>query len=164
MSDFYVDGPRESISDEQQSILVDNLRGTIELSMAQRYGKALVSEATFWERCATLDDENAERFKQGAEKMRQAASAEVPFAFSLEPSNMAVSVHTIKVNPNTGEKIDGSEIQVGLTGGLSNDGTPNKRYGFSVTDLKFAVERLREQKRSGLVYGLRDSSGFISGY
>ena len=164
MSEFYTDVPAGALSESQQSVLDDNLRGVLELSMAQRYGRALVAEATFWDRCATLDDQKSEDFKRSADRMRGAAVAEVPFAFSLEPSNMAVSVHMIKVNPNTGAKIEGSDIQVGLTGGLSRDGSPNKRYGFTATDLGFAIERLREQKRNGLVYGLKDGSGFLKDY
>ena len=132
--------------------------------LAQRHFKALASQATFWERCATLDDAKSEAFRKSAERLHSAAGAELPYAFSIEPSNMAVSVQLIKVDPETGTKVDGSGVQVGLMGGLASDGTPNVRDGFTQDDLNLAVERLIEQKDLGLIYGMRDSSGFIPGY
>jgi hypothetical protein len=95
-------------------------------------------------------------------EMQRAVAAEVPMAFSLEPSNMAVSVNAIKVDPNTGAEIPHSAVQVGLVGGLARDGQPSR--DFTEEDLRLAVQRLREQKQAGLVYGLPDGSGFLADY
>ncbi|MFO0920555.1 MAG: hypothetical protein U0451_02680 [Candidatus Saccharimonadales bacterium] len=57
-----------------------------------------------------------------------ARGAEVPFIFGFEPNNMARSVTMSKVNPITGEVIPDSGIQVGLVGGLTDDGHPTAPF------------------------------------
>jgi len=164
MAEFFTDGPRIGLTEDQVAVLGQNMQVVFQNGLAQRHFKALYSRATFWERCASLDDPKSEAFRKSAERIRSAAGAELPYAFSIEPSNMSVSVQLIKVDPETGTKVDGSGIQVGLMGGLATDGTPNAQDGFTKDDLNIAVERLIEQKGIGLVYGMRDSSGFIQGY
>jgi hypothetical protein len=108
--------------------------------LAIRYHGALRNNADRWQRLASIpNDSAAPVLKPKVEQMQRAVTAEVPIAFSLEPSNMAVSVNAIKVDPDTGTEIPYSAIQVGLIDGLAKDGLPSG--DFSVEDLSLAVER-----------------------
>lgn len=128
--------------------------------LAIRYHNSLSAEAKRWEQLAkNARDPGA---IAGAYRTFDALHAEAPISFSLEPSNMAVSVKVNKVNPHGGELIEGSDIQVGLVGGLAGEGNPTTP--FSDEDLQIAVERLREQKQVGLIYGLPSGSGFLKDY
>jgi len=146
---------------EQHRAIVDETNIMSVMSgLAIRYHDSLRSESRRWERLAkNVGDPDA---VAGAHEVFDAFQAETPIAFSLEPSNMAVSVNAIKVNPGTGAEIPRSAIQVGLVGGLAKDGQPSG--DFSGEDLSLAVQRLREQKQAGLVYGLPTGSGFLADY
>jgi hypothetical protein len=141
----------ELMSAKQQGILSKNTAGAALSGLALRYHQSLCAEAKHLHRMASIpNDPAAGAFKPKAEQASLLIGAEAPIAFSLEPSNM------------TGTELPGSEIQIGMVGGLAGDGKPTKP--FSSEDLSFAVQQLKEQKQAGLVYGLPNSSGFLQGY
>lgn len=147
----------------QQAVLHENTVISVMSGLAVRYHDEFRRVTDAWTRVGQLEDyplasEHAKR----AEQYREALTAEVPLAFSLEPSNMAVSVKVNKINPIDGQLMDGSDYQVGLVGGLAGDGRPSKP--FTNEDLQLAVERLREQKQAGIVYGLPNGSVFLKDY
>ncbi len=150
--------------DERKRAVVDESTALSLMSgLAIRYHGALRSNAYRWERLASIPYDPAEpALKPQVAQMQRAVTAEVPMAFSLEPSNMAVSVNAIKIDPDTGAEVPYSAVQVGLVGGLARDGQPSG--DFSDDDLDLAVQRLREQKQAGLTYGMATSSGFIAEY
>lgn len=150
--------------DELKHAIVDESTALSLMSgLAIRYHNGLKRSARTLERLASIpNDPAAPALQAQIPELQRAVMAEVPMAFSLEPSNMAVSVNAIKVDPNTGAEIPHSAVQVGLVGGLARDGQPSG--DFSGDDLTLAVQRLREQKQTGLVYGMPNSSGFLADY
>lgn len=151
------------ILDSQREVLDMNTILSTMSGLAVRYHREIDRVTRAFIRVSEFEDELlAPGLSERAKKYRLALTAEVPIAFSLEPSNMAVSVKVNKINPEDGNIIDGSDYQVGLVGGLAGDGSPSKP--FNEDDLQLAIERLREQKISGLVYGLPDGSGFLEDY
>jgi hypothetical protein len=151
------------MSAKQQGILSKNTAGAALSGLALRYHQSLCAEAKHLHRMASIpNDPAAGAFKPKAEQASLLIGAEAPIAFSLEPSNMTVSVTAVMVDSTQGTELPGSEIQIGMVGGLAGDGKPTKP--FSSEDLSFAVQQLKEQKQAGLVYGLPNSSGFLQGY
>ncbi len=150
-------------NERKRAVVDENTTLSLMSGLAIRYHGALRSNADRWERLASIsNDLAANALKQKVAQMQGSVSAEVPIAFSLEPSNMAASINAIKVDPSTGAEIQHSAVRVGLVGGLAKDGQPSG--GFSAEDLSLAVQRLREQKQAGLVYGLPNGSGFLADY
>lgn len=148
------------LNEKQRTIVDETTVMSVMSGLAIRYHDSLRTESQNWERYAkNVGDPGA---IAAAYESVDAMQAEAPIAFSLEPSNMAVCVKAIKVDPNTGVEISRSAVQVGLVGGLAKDGQPSG--DFNSEDLSLAVQRLKEQKQAGLVYGLRTSSGFLAGY
>lgn len=152
MSEFANSEIKQGIVDQNTSLAL--LSGFI-----RRYHDGLRNNLRFQERIASLDCEYSGNYARAAEQTRLALRAEAPVAFSVEPSNLAASVHVIKVNPDSGEEIPGSSVQIGLAGGLAKDGFASR--DFTDQDLSFAVERVRAQEQAGLYYGLDGGSVFI---
>jgi hypothetical protein len=151
------------LSEGQEAVLHQNTVISVMSGLAVRYHDEFRRLTGAWTRVGELEDDPlAPAHAKRAEQYQEALIAEVPLGFSLEPSNMAVSVKVNKINPHNGELIDGSDYQVGLVGGLAGDGRPSKP--FTDEDLKLAVEQLRKQKQAGLVYGLPSGSGFLKDY
>jgi len=150
-------------NEEQADVLHQNTVISVMSGLAIRYHTHFQRVADTWARLGQVQgDELAEVYAKRSEQFRAALIAEVPLVFSLQPSNMAVSVMVNKINPHTGELIDGSDYQVGLVSGLTGHDQPSKP--FTAEDLKLAVERLKEQKQAGLVYGLTSGSVFLENY
>jgi hypothetical protein len=142
----------------QQAVLDENTRLALLSGLAIRYHTALRGNAARAERVSKIpNDPAASRYARVAELTRRAVGAEVPMAFSLEPSNMAVSVHAIKVDTN-GAEIPHTSVQIGLVGGLAGEGKASG--SFSDEDLSLAVQRIRDQREAGLGYGYPDSVFF----
>ncbi|MGZ6004787.1 MAG: hypothetical protein ACXWLH_01405 [Candidatus Saccharimonadales bacterium] len=150
----------QGFGEEQQAVLHENTVISVLSGLAIRYHRTLEDHT---ERVARLDATIYDRVPDNSEEVQRTVTAEAPIAFSLEPGNMSASVHVMKVNPETGFKLLGSEIQLGLIGGLSEGGRTNGE--FTQEDLALAVERLKAQKQVGILYGnLRDGTGYIKDY
>lgn len=154
MSEFSNHSPQEALTEDQRAVLDENTRIVLEAGLARHYVDALNIESRFWEQLATLEE--SKYFGAMAERMRIAASAELPFAFNLQPGNLEASVQLIKVDPNTGKTLEHSEVQVGLFGQLNEGVAPNDRYGFTDEGVKLALERVVIQKQQGLTFASSD--------
>jgi hypothetical protein len=139
----------------QLDVLNSNTLSSIENGFAVEYHAQLKDELeraeSFRVKLEANGDPYAETMKTRVTRLGSALMAEAPIAFFTEPSNMAASIVAKKVNSETGEVIDGTDIQIGLVGGLAQDGQPSSK--FEGDYLKFAVERVRVQEKIGLHYG-----------
>ncbi|HUD07230.1 MAG TPA: hypothetical protein VMR34_05065 [Candidatus Saccharimonadales bacterium] len=161
MSETSGNSSKEVLTEDQVSVLDENTRLVLETGLVRYYLDALEAEAGSWERLsANPDDEMSARFKATADGIRAAASAELPFAFNVRPGNLEKSVNLFKVDPKTGNPLDYSEAQVGLTGKVNEGGAPNGQFGFTGTDLDLALVRLQEQEQHGLAFA--PQRGFLS--
>jgi hypothetical protein len=150
------------LTESQRTVLNNGSVTAIESGLSSRYHGALKAHTQLWDRLASIpNDPAATVLEQRAEKTRDASYGETPFAFSLQPSNMALSVSMHKVNSD-GTEIDQSSVQIGLVGGLAGDG--HSVGGFTAEDLELATSQLRQQKETGLIYGLPNGSGFLEDY
>jgi len=153
-----------SFNERKRAVVDESTALSLMSGLAIRYHRALEHQLDEVERFALIaNDPAAETLKSKIlPQIRSAISAEAAIGFSLRPSNMAVGVNVIKIDPNTGNEILFSDTQIGLMGGLAQDGQPSGE--FNEDDLTLAVQRLREQKQAGLTYGMATSSGFIADY
>ena len=134
---------------EQQQVLHANLLASIESGLASRYYATKVEHAKRLARLAALPgDPASDKLRKIADITSVAGAAEAPFVFGLEPSNMAESVVASKLNPNNGEIIPGSDVQIGLINGLAGNGRPTAP--FTQEDLIFATESIATQEAVGL--------------
>lgn len=138
-------------SPEQVTVLHDNTVQAMS-GLAIRYCHALESNAAAWDYPAPSTPVDSEPlFQSGIAAMRRAAMAEVPLAFSVEPRFSGVSVEAIRINPQTGEVLPYSSVQIGIVGGPAGEGLCNP--DFEPEDLHLAIERLRAQMEAQLTFG-----------
>ena len=96
-------------------------------------------------------DQSVEYWKNYIKKMGNALMAEAPISFfvTTERECKEKGILAEKVDPFTGETIDGSIVFVGSIGGIAGEGLPF-HGGITLEHIKFAYERLVEQEKTGL--------------
>lgn len=142
------------LNEQKRAVVDESTALSVMTGLAIRYHRVLKGQFDDMEQLASIvNDPDASKFNSVIlPRMRLALNAEVPLAFCLQPSNMAVCINVLKIDPITGNQLVLSDVNVGLMGGLAKDGQPSD--GFTSDDLSFAVQRLREQLKVGLIYGL----------
>jgi hypothetical protein len=151
----------EALDLNQRTVLADNLRAVLETDLAKPYISNLRADASFHNYMAESselfgDGDDPYEQRQLADEKLKSAGAELPFVFGFEPSNMARSVVMFRVDYQTGEKIEGSDVQIGLIDGLAGKGSPRAMAGFNAEQLARAVAQIKKQQEAGLVYGAQD--------
>lgn len=145
------------LSNEQRAVLNDNMRAVLDTGLFDVYALDLRSRASKLNYAATSmelfgDGNGADKQRRLAQAAINASTAELPFGFGFSPSNMARSVDMFRVDPNTGERIAGSDVQLGLTDDMAGSGRPRLMAGFNAGQLEKAIEQIKKQEEVGLDY------------
>lgn len=142
-----------SLSKNQEVVLDCNTAIATLTGLAIRYHSVLDHDAAMLDGMAAVPDEPAApTFRERAELTREVISTKAQIGFSLSPSNMAMSIRAMKVDPQTRQEIPHSNVEIGLVGGFAEDGKPSR--GFAPEDVTFAIDRLKAQEEVGITYGL----------
>ncbi len=137
------------LSTAQREVLHSNLLGSMESGLASRYFTTQREHAKRLGRLASNpNDPLGDKLQELSTGRAVAAGAEAPFMFTTRPSNMAQELIALKANPQTGEVIPGSDVQIGLIGGLAGEGRPTG--SFTPEDIALATESMAAQDAVGL--------------
>ena len=144
---------------DQEDFLRSNLLRSIETGLATRYSS---SHAEYINRTRNLawltasisqeqsKDHISAQLERTIDDATSSVRAELPFAFRFVSGNMSQAITVAKVQLETGGLLPGSDVQIGLIGGLANDGSPT--HPFTIGDVEFAMMAVEAQRAVGLQF------------